>query len=774
MQVDGVRRSPRNGGSIGMTIARGSRLDALPIIEAKLHPVTAAQGSVDRSRIVDRLLDPDAPMLVTLAAPAGYGKTTVLAQWVERESRPVAWLTVDSADNDPTVFVTYLASALARIGDVDRSLLRATTMAHSRILSFAVPRLLADIHRWPQPAVLVIDDAHRLTDPTSLDALAMFATHLPPGFHLAVAGRVAPRLPVARLRAERRVLEIDASTLALDEQETAALTAATGWPLSTEEASALVARTEGWAAGIYLATLAHERGEPDTGWTSAVSGVDEPIADYLRSEVGHRIDDEDMTVLTRSAVLELLEPRAVEAVTGRTDAADRLETLAAQNLFIQAVGRDGRSFRYHKLLRDFLLAELERREPGKTIELHRAAATWAAGSGSLDLAIHHSLAAGDRTDAALLVASHGVVAFQTGDFVTLERWLGAFEVEDFEALPQLALLGAWAYTMTGRGDDAIRLAELADRVSADGMDPDQARAFEARRAMTRAAMCRRGPRGMLADAQLAVAREPASGRWLTHALWLEGSAHYLLGDLDAAEAALQASTREAQAIESPNLAPLTLLASIRLRQQDWAGAEQLTREASARLEQFGYGDLVMGLGIYALQARIAAHRGEVQAARAALVRAQLVRPLASRAAPAYAVGSLVELARGYLAMSDPAGAQIVVREAEEIVRRTPSLGILTDELIEVRRYLSGAATALVGSSALTSAELRILPFLPTYLSFPEIADRLSISRNTVKTHAMSIYGKLWASSRGEAVERAVELGLLEPYPGLESIRSATR
>ena len=227
------------------------------------------------------------------------------------------------------------------------------------------------------------------------------------------------------------------------------------------------------------------------------------------------------------------------------------------------------------------------------------------------------------------------------------------------------------------------------------------------------------------------------------------------------------------AIDSPNLAPLSLLASIRLRRQDWAGAELLVREASGRLEQFGYSYLVMSLGVYALEARIAAHRGEVHAAREALVKAQLVRPLATRASPTYSVGNLVELARAYLAMSDPAGAQIVVREAEEIVRRTPALGILTDELIEVRRYLSGAATALVGSSALTSAELRILPFLPTYLSFPEIADRLSISRNTVKTHAMSIYGKLWASSRGEAVERAVELGLLEPYPGLESLRSTT-
>ena len=169
------------------------------------------------------------------------------------------------------------------------------------------------------------------------------------------------------------------------------------------------------------------------GWTSAVSGVDEPIADYLRSEVGHRIDDGDMTILTRSAILELLEPRAVEAVTGRSDAADRLEALAAQNLFIQAVGRDGRSFRYHKLLRDFLLAELERREPGVTVTLHRLAATWAAGAGAIELAIHHDLAAGDRADAAQLVATHGVAAFQAGDLVTLERWLGAFDTEDFEA-----------------------------------------------------------------------------------------------------------------------------------------------------------------------------------------------------------------------------------------------------------------------------------------------------------------------------------------------------
>ena len=185
------------------------------------------------------------------------------------------------------------------------------------------------------------------------------------------------------------------------------------------------------------------RGEPDSGWTTSVSGVDEPIADYLRSEVGHRIDDDDMTVLTRSAVLELIEPRAVEAVTGvptprtgsrhsprRTCSSRQSAATAARSATTSCSGI-------------LLLAELERREPGMTVTLHRAAATWAAGAGAIELAIHHALAAGDHEDAAQLVATYGVVAFQPGDLVTLERWLGAFEAEDFEAMPQLALLGTW-------------------------------------------------------------------------------------------------------------------------------------------------------------------------------------------------------------------------------------------------------------------------------------------------------------------------------------------
>jgi LuxR family maltose regulon positive regulatory protein len=186
------------------------------------------------------------------------------------------------------------------------------------------------------------------------------------------------------------------------------------------------------------------------------------------------------------------------------------------------------------------------------------------------------------------------------------------------------------------------------------------------------------------------------------------------------------------------------------------------------LESAHHGEIAVSLITYATAARVAINAGDLAAARALLVRAQLVRPLVSHGMPCLAVSSLLELARAYLGVSDPAGAHLALRQAEHVVRLRPALGRLTDELLEMRRRVANAASTLAGSSALTNAELRILPLLPTYLSFQDIADRLVISRNTVKTHAMSIYGKLQASSRGEAVERAVELGLLEPYPGLES------
>ena len=207
-------------------------------------------------------------------------------------------------------------------------------------------------------------------------------------------------------------------------------------------------------------------------------------------------------------------------------------------------------------------------------------------------------------------------------------------------------------------------------------------------------------------------------------------------------------------------------AQLRMNAGDWQQAEELIERAEELRETWRFDGFVSVLFVHAISARIAIQRGDFDRGRPSLVQAQLLRPLANHAAPWLSVDSLLNLSRAYLAVSDPAGAQLALREAEHIVRRRPSLGTLTTQLVEVRARLADATSTLIGSSALTPAELRVLPFLPTYLSFQEIAERLMISRNTVKTHAMSIYGKLWASSRGEAVERAVEMGLLEPYPAL--------
>ena len=241
----------------------------------------------------------------------------------------------------------------------------------------------------------------------------------------------------------------------------------------------------------------------------------------------------------------------------------------------------------------------------------------------------------------------------------------------------------------------------------------------------------------------------------------------MLDDPDSAELAyIESAGSGTNGAWATVMTSLAHRAQIRLNAGDWAAAEDLVERAEELRELWQFDGLVSVLYLYSVSARVAIQRGDFDRGRATLVRAQLLRPLANHAAPSLSVGALLNVSRAYLAISDPAGAQLALREAETIIRRRPALGSLTTQLVEVRGHLADATSTLLGSSSLTNAELRVLPFLPTYLSFQEIAERLMISRNTVKTHAMSIYGKLWASSRGEAVERAVEMGLLEPYPAL--------
>jgi LuxR family maltose regulon positive regulatory protein len=214
--------------------------------------------------------------------------------------------------------------------------------------------------------------------------------------------------------------------------------------------------------------------------------------------------------------------------------------------------------------------------------------------------------------------------------------------------------------------------------------------------------------------------------------------------------------------------------SLAIARRDWGAAERYARESQAVLARAHLDNILPALLTHAVSARVAIHHGDLTRARGDLLRAQVIRHLATWAAPWFSVEALLELARAYLALSDPAGARNVVSEAESIVHRRPALGVLNAELVEMRERLNRASASRAGSTALTTAELRLLPVLSTPLTFREIGSRLFLSHHTVKTQAISIYGKLGASSRSEAVEHAIDLGLLEPFPGVPPSRRPSR
>ncbi len=752
-----------------MAIAPGgepSAVKPLPRFETSFRPPEAAPGSVRRDRLIAILADPDGPPITTLFAPPGYGKTTLLATWAAEEQRPVAWLQLTDLDNDPARMLTYIIAAYAHVGPLPRSVTGPLPAGPDRLLAGPLPRLLAHLATWERPAILVLDDIHRITEQGALDLVSVLLDRLPTGFRVAVAGRSVPSLPFARLRAQRMLCEIGTRHLALDAAEAAELAQHAGVALDPQTARDLTARTEGWATGIYLAVLASAAG----GKTPApghVSGSDEYIADYLRSEVGHGLAPDDLEFLIRTSVLETVTPGAALAVAGLDRPAERLDTLAAGNLLIRRMDGLPGTYRYHTTLREYLQGELARRGTVAVADLHTAAAAYHAAHGADEAAIEHAFAAGDHDAACRYLGAAIVPLWRAGQATLLFRWLAQLSPSDLEGRPMLAIGGAWIYILAGHQERAEMLADIADRVPAATLGAS-GREFLMAREVLRTSMGRYGAAETTERATVALGAAATPRTWRGAAAILLGVIH--LGDPDGGRAA-DAFVEDALAVALPTahgtrMAALAIRALVHVqsdRLDEAAAFATMARDVLADANDPG---TLTALLVLAAAARTSALRGDLEEARESLVQAQFLRPVASHASPWLSVAALIELARAYLVLSDPGGAQTVIRQAEDIVRRRPGLGGYVDQLLRLRRQLANASDVLAGSSALTNAELRVLPLLPTYLTFEEIGERLNVSRNTVKTHAMSIYGKLWASSRSEAVERAVELGLLEPYPAL--------
>jgi LuxR family transcriptional regulator, maltose regulon positive regulatory protein len=496
---------------------------------------------------------------------------------------------------------------------------------------------------------------------------------------------------------------------------------------------------------------------------ASFGGDDRFVSDYLESELLAHIPQRQRVFLTRTAVLGRLCGPLCEAVLELPGSATTLADIARSNLLLVPLDRRGRWYRYHHLFRDMLLAELERLDPGLAPVLQRRAAQWCLRNEMPEEALEYVIAAGDVDEAARLVGKLWLPAYRKGRVATVQRWIRWLDDRGgIEGHPMTAVWASALAVMTGRPAEAERWADVVDRWQYGDARPADP-AAEAWAAVVRATLCRRGAEQMRADADEAAQKFAAMGIMAPAPGLLQGFARVLCGDPDGGDAAFEDAIGIGEAgapeILVQALCERSLLAMARGK---WGRAEAFAARAHAVLRQAGIEDTPASALVCAAHARVALHRGDVPAARQELVSAQRLRPLLTYADPYTAVRTRIELTRVYLALSDLAGARTVMREIDELLRRRPDLGTLVGEAKALRAQLAKAGgSGVPGASALTAAELRLLPLLSTHLSFAEIGDELFVSPNTAKTHAVSIYRKLQAGNRGQAVIRARELGLLE-------------
>ena len=702
----------------------------------------------------------------TVIAPAGYGKTTLLANWVEADPRPFAWVALDGRDDDAVVFLRYIAAAIHSVEPLPAEVFEALSGPGGSIWTNRVPRVGSALGALEHPLVLVLDDLHAVANPSCLDVLAALVEYVPAGSQIAVASREDPALPLARWRAHGLVHEIGVPDLRLDEQEAEQLLEAAGVELDADALSALNERAEGWPAGLYLAALSLQVGATSP---TSLTGEDRFLSDYFRFELLSRLPPAEAEFLKYTSVLDRMCGGLCDAVLETTRSALTLESLEHKNCFVVPLDRRGEWYRYHQLFGELLRKELERSEPAIVPELNRRAMAWCIANDLTEAAVVYGHAAGETDATAGLVDRLALAVHYDGRMETLEEWLGWFGDDDLRRYPALAVEAAWVRALTGRPADAERWLGLAEGATSTIPLSDGSATIEPWVATLRAGMMPDGVDQAVADADLALDQLSPDSGWRPAALFLRGAGHALLGathhatdDLAAAlEAGLADGAAEVVVLAHAQLA---LLAA---NEGAWGEAGQRAGAAQALVEERGLGDYSTSALAHVSTARVALHEARPQDARAALTRAHRLRPLLDHGLPWLTIQVGLELIRAHLALAEAGAARTILAETERVLELRPQMG----SLIEDARELHDHVAATSGSDgawamSLTGAELRLLPYLATHLMFPEIASRLFVSRNTVKTEAVSIYRKLGVSSRSGAIERAVEVGLLDSsvYP----------
>ena len=443
-----------------------SSLPGRPLLATKLHAPRRRPGVVQRQRLGNRLAAAEAASVTLVSAPAGFGKTTLLAEWFctpDNEGSATPWLSLDSADNDPAVFWTYAIAAIQTAApQVGASALIA--LQASQPLTTVVAALLNDLYDLADRLVVVLDDYHVIDSTDIHESIAYLIDHAPPSFHLVLASRSDPPFPLARLRARGQLSEIRAADLRFTHEEaTSYLNDTMGLQLADGDVDSLGARTEGWIAALQLAALSLQGRDDVDRFIENFTGDDRFVVDYLVEEVLDRQSETIRSFLLQTSVLDRLTGGLCDAVTLGTDGRATLEQLDRSNLFVVALDDRRHWYRYHHLFADVLHARLVHEDPDLIDELHRRASAWYSANGEPAAAIEHAMAGHHVDDAARLIELAAPMMRQSRQEGTLRRWLEALPDEVFGNRPVLAISLVGARMATGDSTGAESLLQLVEQ-----------------------------------------------------------------------------------------------------------------------------------------------------------------------------------------------------------------------------------------------------------------------------------------------------------------------
>ena len=718
------------------------------------------EQTIPRERLLERLRSGSDRKLTLVACPAGFGKTTLLAAWREAEAarKPVAWLTLDEGDNDPVVLWTHAIEALRRARPAVARPTAADTVV-APVVDVVLPRLVNELDGQGE-ITLILDDFHRLSSVPARASVRWFIDHAPPEFQLVLATRTEPSLPVATLRAHGELLELRADDLRFTSAEAGAfLNGRLGLGLTPGDVEGLVARTEGWPAGLYLAALSLRHAADRHALVRRFGGSNRHVIDFLVTEVLEAHDPPAQALMLRTSVLERLSGPLCDAVLEQEGSAAMLGALSRSNLFLVPLDDEGGWYRFHHLFAQLLRVELERREPGLAPALHHRAYGWHREHGTAGEAIQHAIAAGAYTEAAELIQGTWISYANTCRYDTVLAWLRRLPGEILDGDVQLLLVQAWVLSLSARREEAARAIAAAERLGDPGAGPlpDGFSSAEASLTMLRACFPWGDVGAQLENGRRAAELEGPGSPWRPLACWAVGMGLYFRGQPEQADRWFA---------ESVTLAPASaqwLAGEASLAYRSWIAGERdrldeqrvLAETAAEFVREHDTGKLI-GAAPLALGVSLAARGRPAEAL-----------PLTERGvALSRTFGQPIQLANALLsqapvlrALGEHKRAADAIAEARSVLEACPDPGILAGRLAaldrppQIRRLRSG-------DQELTQRELLVLKLLHGDLSERDIGRELYVAHNTVHSHVRAIYRKLGVSSRADALERGRQLGLL--------------